>query len=98
MAITKLTQDINLPSTDDSARIEFICPVCKTSKSLNSPKSVINQAKGLTTMSIARGLVCKHQFQAFVDKNFVVRGYQRVDFEFDRAKTDDKKPLPKDNI
>jgi hypothetical protein len=26
-------------------------------------------------------LVCDHHFQAFVDKQFKVRGYQRVDFE-----------------
>jgi hypothetical protein len=36
----------------------------------------------LTTISLPKGLVCDHHFQAFVDKNFVVRGYQKVDFEF----------------
>jgi len=29
-------------------------------------------------------LNCEHSFQAFVDKNFVVRGYQTVDFEFSK--------------
>jgi hypothetical protein len=51
---------------------------------LDIPKSVIAEAKQLTTMSIARGLVCDHQFQAFVDKQFQVRGYQRVDFELEK--------------
>ncbi len=43
---------------------------------------VINQSKQLTTISIPSKLCCDHSFQAFVDKNFVVRGYQTVDFEF----------------
>jgi hypothetical protein len=58
------------------------CPVCKTEKTLKFPKTVINQAKQLTTISLPKGLVCAHHFQAFVDKNFTVRGYQKVDFEF----------------
>jgi hypothetical protein len=41
-------------------------------------------------MSIARGLVCDHQFQAFVDKQFQVRGYQRVDFEFESESKSEK--------
>ena len=93
MAITKLTQDVDLPPPDNSAGIQFICPVCKTNKSLQFPKSIVNQAKGLTTMSIAKGLVCNHQFQAFVDKNFMVRGYQRVDFEFEKITNEDEKSL-----
>ncbi|MFW9972578.1 MAG: hypothetical protein ACFFDF_20495 [Candidatus Odinarchaeota archaeon] len=78
MAITELKKNVNISCTN----IQFICPVCKTRKYLEVPKSVIEDAKQLTTMSIARGLVCEHQFQAFVDKNFQVRGYQKVDFEF----------------
>ncbi|MFX1279748.1 MAG: hypothetical protein ACFFA3_10050 [Promethearchaeota archaeon] len=84
MAITKPVHDSNIPSYEETKGITFICPVCKSEKVLQFPKSVIAQAKGLTTMSIAKGLVCGHQFQAFVDKNYVVRGYQRVDFEFEK--------------
>ena len=29
-------------------------------------------------------MCCEHSFQAFVDKNFAVRGYQSVDFEFSK--------------
>jgi hypothetical protein len=82
MAVTKASQDADITPSEESAKIQFICPVCKCEKALNFPKSVITNAKGLTTMSIAKGLVCEHQFQAFVDKNCAVRGYQRVDFEF----------------
>ncbi|MHA1913434.1 MAG: hypothetical protein ACW986_07580 [Promethearchaeota archaeon] len=94
MAITKLTQMAETSSYDNSATIKFTCPICKTKKGLNFPKSVITQAKGLTTMSIAKGLVCEHQFQAFVDRSFAVRGYQRVDFEFNPVKNEGKEPSP----
>ena len=46
------------------------------------PTKIINQSKQLTTVSIPVDLCCEHSFQAFIDKNFKVRGYQQVDFEF----------------
>lgn len=97
MAVTKLTQSPEIITSTNSTQIQFICPVCKSKKSLKSPRSIVDKAKGLTTMSIAKGLVCEHQFQAFVDKNFVVRGYQRVDFEFEKTKTEPKQLL-KNNV
>lgn len=62
--------------------IMVVCPTCKTRKELKIPTKIINQAKQLTTVSIPSGAVCEHGFQSFVDKDFKVRGYQRVDFEF----------------
>ncbi|MFX1391210.1 MAG: hypothetical protein ACFE9Z_14180 [Promethearchaeota archaeon] len=62
--------------------ITIVCPTCKNKKELRIPTKIINQAKQLTTISIPSGAVCKHGFQSFVDKNFVVRGYQTVDFDF----------------
>ena len=91
MAVTKLSPDTDITPLEESAKIQFICPVCKSEKALDFPKSVITNAKGLTTMSIAKGLVCEHQFQAFVDKNKMVRGYQRVDFEFETTRPKKKK-------
>ncbi|MFX1410131.1 MAG: hypothetical protein ACFFA6_07250 [Promethearchaeota archaeon] len=86
MAATKVSNNVNIADLHEYMKIPFICPDCKSKKVLKVPKSVINQAKQLTTVSIAKGLVCKHQFQAFVDKNFNVRGYQKVDFEFENKK------------
>ncbi|NVM37464.1 MAG: hypothetical protein HWN81_17850 [Candidatus Lokiarchaeota archaeon] len=86
MAITEVKKNVNI----SHANIQFICPVCKIRKYLEVPKSVIEEAKQLTTMSIASGLVCEHQFQAFVDKNYQVRGYQRVDFEFEQKVNQEK--------
>ena len=87
MAIKEVKNKVNL----NTSKVEFICPVCKSKKLMDVPNSVIAEAKQLTTMSIARGLVCDHQFQAFVDKNFQVRGYQRVDFEFESMEKVPKK-------
>jgi len=60
--------------------IRVICPICKSNKELDFPNSVINKAKQLTTISVPTGAVCEHHFQMFIDKNFKVRGYQKVDF------------------
>ncbi len=62
--------------------IIIVCPKCKTIKELKIPRKVVNLSKQLTTISIPSGLCCEHSFQSFVDKNFKIRGYQNVDFEF----------------
>jgi hypothetical protein len=72
----------NLIELNEYSQVKVSCPICKTEKILKFPKTVINQAKQLITISLPKGLVCDHHFQAFIDKNFVVRGYQKVDFEF----------------
>jgi len=76
--------------------IKIRCPVCKAEKKLKFPKTVINQAKQLTTISIPKGLICEHHFQTFVDKNFIVRGYQKVDFEYANNLLASKKSANKD--
>ncbi len=63
--------------------IEVICPVCKSKKVIQIPKSVVNQASQLTTISVPQDKVCQHHFQLFLDKNFSIRGYQKVDFQLD---------------
>ena len=81
MAIIKETIQVQMNDLNEYTPITFICPVCKTRKELKIPNAIINKARQLTTVSIPKGLVCEHHFQAFVDKNFVIRGYQKVDFE-----------------
>lgn len=70
--------------------ITIICPKCKIKKKLNVPEKIINQSKQLTTISVPAELCCEHSFQAFVDKNFKVRGYQQVDFAFSSIEYLDK--------
>ena len=69
----------------DGKPIDVICPICKVKKQINIPEHVINEAKQLTSISISKGIVCNHHFQAFVDKNFIVRGYQKVDYHIEEA-------------
>jgi len=63
----------------------IICPKCQQKRNINIPVHVINQAKQLTTVSVPSGTTCEHSYQAFVDKNFKVRMYQPVDFEFSKV-------------
>jgi hypothetical protein len=65
-----------------SELVKIICPECNSSEELQIPKKIINQSKQLTTVSIPSNLICEHSFQAFIDKNFHIRGYQKVDFDF----------------
>ena len=81
---------IGLPDkTEESEKIEksyirVICPICKQNKRISIPQYIVDDAKNVATLSIPKKLVCEHHFQAFVDKNLAVRGYQMVDYEFDR--------------
>ena len=67
----------------EKKEIKVICPICKASKLINIKKSIIKQSSQLTTISIPEGKVCPHHFQAFVDKNFKVRAYQKIDYTYE---------------
>ena len=64
--------------------VQMVCPVCSNTNKISIPIKVVIQSKQLTTVSVPSGLVCEHTFQAFVDKNFKVRGYQKVDYELSK--------------
>ncbi|MHA1194925.1 MAG: hypothetical protein ACTSRH_01995 [Promethearchaeota archaeon] len=64
-----------------SKKVKIICPTCKKEKTLDISDFMLNTAKNINTISIPKGLICEHHFQAFIDKNLKVRGYQKVDFE-----------------
>ena len=66
----------NVSNTDIYKEILIQCPNCKNKKRLNIPGKIINESKQLTTISIPSGLNCEHSFQAFIDKNYKIRGYQ----------------------
>lgn len=90
MAILEQNLTTQIGELNEYSDVKIDCPLCKSSKVLKFPKSVINKARHLTTISLPKGLICDHHFQAFLDKNFAVRGYQKVDFEFENKK-DQKK-------
>ncbi len=79
-----MINELNIDFENHMIDIVVQCPICKGKKNLEIPSQIINQSNQLSTVSIPSGLVCKHTFQAFVDKNFKVRGYQKVDFELSR--------------
>jgi len=76
--------------TQNEKILKFVCPVCKSEKKLLISKSMLSQDKTLTTVSIQKNEICEHHFQTFIDKDFRIRGYQKVDFEIES-----KKKLPK---
>ena len=87
MAILDQNIHQQISELNEYLSLKITCPVCKVHKELKFPKSVVNKARQLTTISLPKGLICDHHFQAFVDKNFIVRGYQKVDFEFEPKKS-----------
>ncbi|MBN2153634.1 MAG: hypothetical protein JW839_19415 [Candidatus Lokiarchaeota archaeon] len=64
--------------------IKVICPTCRKEKGIEIPVFLVNEAAdGVLKVQIPQGACCpEHSFMAFVDKKFVVRGYQNADIEF----------------
>jgi len=86
-----------MTTVSETQEVQIICPVCKKNKVINIPEKIINQARQLTTISIQKGLICNHHFQAFIDKNFRIRGYQKIDFEIN-PKAENKDFLPNKKV
>ena len=72
-------------------KILVVCPTCKSKKELIITESKLNQDIPLTTISLPKGFVCQHHFQMFIDKNYKIRGYQKVDLELVPDKNDQQK-------
>ncbi len=77
-------KNLRLGEEDLFKNVLLVCPQCKVQKRLNIPSKILKQSEHITTVSIPTGLICKHHFQSFVDKNGKVRGYQLGDFEFSK--------------
>ncbi|MFX1314003.1 MAG: hypothetical protein ACFFHD_15535 [Promethearchaeota archaeon] len=63
------------------AIVNILCPICKKCKEIIISEFKNTQKSHLLTISIPKGMICEHHFQAFVDQNYKVRGYQKVDIE-----------------
>lgn len=79
MAILESNVSKNIDS--EFVIVPVVCPICNSKKEVNVPKSVMSRTKNLATISIQEDITCKHHFQIFIDKNYAVRGYQKVDFQ-----------------
>lgn len=81
MNVNKANNEENIQE-NQLKKVLFRCPMCHTLKNLEIPVKIILQTNRIVTVSVPSGLICEHYFQAFVDQNFHVRGYQPVDFKF----------------
>jgi len=82
-SVIKMPEIFGINKEIEKHQIRVICPTCKESKKIFVPKSIVKEAENVVTFSIPKQLVCSHQFQIFVDKDFAIRGYQIVDYEID---------------
>lgn len=66
------------------AKIEVRCPVCSNWDNIEiSDDATKNVTKGLLAVNIAAGMICEHNFIAYVDKNFIVRDCLIADFKIE---------------
>lgn len=64
------------------AKIEVRCPKCSKWENIEiSDDATKNLAKGLLAVNINAGMICEHNFIAYIDKNFIVRDCLIADFE-----------------
>jgi len=77
-----LNQKLNL--------VLITCPICNLKKKIEIPYDAIQSAKSLAAIFIPKNLICEHNFQAFIDKNYAVRGYQKIDFELPSSISENK--------
>ena len=82
-SVIKMPKIFSISKEIEKHQIRVICPTCKESKKIFVPKSIVDEAENVVTFSIPKQLVCSHQFQIFVDKDFAIRGYQVVNYEID---------------
>jgi hypothetical protein len=80
-----------MESLRDCKKLSISCPICHTKKLIELPSSIVDKSKELTTISIPKDKVCNHHFQFFLDKNFIIRGYQKVDYELKDQHSNNKK-------
>ena len=78
--------------------IRLICPRCGSRKYLKVPMELTKHSKNLTIISIPSDFVCKHSFQAFIDKSFAVRAYHNADFEITKIEFYESEPKDKEGI
>jgi hypothetical protein len=74
-----------MPNYIRTNKIHIICPICKTTDIVGIPPSKLNKKSNLTAISVHKNLICPHHFQFFIDNNFNIRGYQKVDLELNQV-------------
>lgn len=63
-------------------KITVQCPTCQANQFIEIPEYVFQQKKiGLLKIQARAGVVCPHEFIAFIDQNGVARGYEKIDYQ-----------------
>ena len=70
--------------------ITIECPYCKKKKNYIIPKEISTKKKHLYAIYFPKGSNCQHGIQAYVDNDFKVRVYQKIDFEWSKKQLNDK--------
>ncbi|MHA1369361.1 MAG: hypothetical protein ACTSRA_06565 [Promethearchaeota archaeon] len=69
-----------MSQTGKEVTIKVTCPCCGQQEEFKAPVDQIkNNLKGILTVSLKAK--CGHSYHVFIDKNFMVRGYQRCDYD-----------------
>jgi hypothetical protein len=65
----------------DVKKITIICPICSNHKPVPVPIDLIKgKETGATSVYIPTGMVCDHEFYAYIDRNFRVRDYLVLEY------------------
>ncbi len=65
-------------------QVQIVCPICNKMAKVPVPTYIFEKKKaGIIKIQIHPGIVCDHQFVAFIDQKFVARGYERIDFQLE---------------
>jgi hypothetical protein len=78
------------------AKLEIRCPICSKWEYIEIlDDATKNVKKGLLAVNIAPGMICDHNFIAYVDKNLIVRDCFIADFKIETPEEDI--PLKQEN-
>ncbi len=66
---------------EETKGIKLFCPICKATKIVKVSKEIVKNSESILTISVPSNYMCEHGFQAYIDKWYSVRGYQRSDLE-----------------
>ncbi|MGV9198230.1 MAG: hypothetical protein ACOC4M_05275 [Promethearchaeia archaeon] len=60
-------------------KIEIRCPICRKKGEVEVPD--VKSGKGLMAINVEEGLICEHNFIAYIDKNLNIRDRYVADFQ-----------------
>lgn len=55
-----------------------VCPYCQKSGFINLHS--IELTKSISCIKLNKNTLCEHQIHIYIDKNYVVRGYEKIDY------------------